>query len=117
MNEERMEARLSRPLSRLLIAGLSMSVVCMLTGAVLAVTGTGGEVSRQSSISGLPGALAGLEPGGFFDLGLLVLLATPAARVLMLSVAFSRRRAWTFAGACLMAFAMLALSVFLGLRA
>lgn len=117
MNEERLESRLARPLSGLLIAGLSLAVMLMLAGTVLAAMGTDGAVPRRSSISGLPGALANLEPGGFFDLGLLVLLATPAARVVMLLVAFGRQRVWVFSGVCLVVLVVLALSAFLGLQA
>ena len=111
------ETRLSRPLSRLLLAGLVLSIVLMLTGAVLAAIGTGGPVARESSLSRLPGALRGLEPGGFFDLGLLLLLATPIARVLALLVGFARHKAWSFSAISLLVLAILALSAFLGLRA
>jgi uncharacterized membrane protein len=117
MNAERTEARLARPLSRLLLAGLSLAIALMLAGAILAVVGTGTPVARESSISGLPAALAGLEPGGFFDLGLLVLLATPVARVVALLVGFARYRMWLFSGVSLVVLALLALSAFLGLRA
>jgi uncharacterized membrane protein len=58
-----------------------------------------------------------LEPGGFFDLGLLLLLATPAARVVALFVGFARRRSWLFAGCSAVVLVALALSAFLGLRA
>ena len=89
----------------------------MLVGAVLAAVRTGTSVVRESSISALPSALGGLEPGGFFDLGLLVLLATPAARVVALLVAFARRRLWVFSGVSLVVLAVLVLSGYLGLSA
>jgi uncharacterized membrane protein len=49
-------------------------------------------------------------------LGLLVLLATPAARVATLLVAFARRRLWLFSGLGLIVLTVLALSAYLGLR-
>lgn len=117
MNEDRPEVRMARPLSRLLLAGLSLAIVLMVAGAILAAVGTGTAVPRQSSLSGLPGALARLEPGAFFVLGLLMLLATPVARVIALLAEFGRRRVWLFSGMSLVVLALLALSVFLGLRA
>lgn len=111
-----MKARLDHAVSRLLLVGLSLAILLMLAGAVLAGTGTGTLIGHESSISDLPRALAGLEPGGFFDLGLLVLLATPVARIVALLVGFARRRAWLFSGISLVVLVMLALSAFLGLR-
>jgi len=108
---------MSRQVSWLLLSGLVLAIGLMVAGAVLAVVGTGGPVARQSSVSGLPGALAGLEPGGFFDLGLLVLLATPIARVVALLVGFSWRKAWLFSGIGLVVLVVLALSAFLGMQA
>ena len=58
-----------------------------------------------------------VEAGGFFDLGLLVLLATPAARVVALLVAFTRRKLWIFSGVSLIVLGVLALSGYLGLSA
>jgi len=49
---------------------------------------SGVPVPRKTSIQGIPRALRALEPGGFFQLGLLVLLATPAARVAALFLAY-----------------------------
>jgi uncharacterized membrane protein len=109
------DPRLASRLSRLLLAGLSLAVALLVAGVVLAALKPEVPIS-VSSISGLPGALAALEPGGFFDLGLLVLLATPAARVGALIFAFARRRLWLFSGVSLVVLLVLALSVFLGLR-
>jgi uncharacterized membrane protein len=111
------DPRLALALSRLLLAGLSLAVLLMLVGAVLAAVRTGTPVVRESSISALPSALGALEPGGFFDLGLLVLLATPAARVVALLVAFARRRLWVFSGVSLVVLSVLVLSGYLGLSA
>ncbi len=115
MSTENDEGRLSLALSRLLLAGLLLSIALMLTGAVLAASGARGSLMHRSSLAGLLRALADLEPGGFFTLGLLVLLATPIARVAVLSVSLARRRAWLLAGIGLLVLAALALSAFLGL--
>jgi uncharacterized membrane protein len=102
-------------LSWLLLAGLTLAIALFLTGAVMSAVKPEVSISA-SSVTGLPAALAALEPGGFFDLGLLVLLATPAARVATLVVAFARRRLWLFSALGLTVLAVLALSAYLGLR-
>ncbi|MCE5252801.1 MAG: DUF1634 domain-containing protein [Actinomycetia bacterium] len=117
MNRECDETRLSRSLSWLLLAGLALAVTLMLTGAVLASLRTGRPVARESSLTELPRALAALEPEGFLDLGLLVLLATPIAKTAALLVGFARRRAWLFSVISLAVLVMLALSALLGVRA
>jgi uncharacterized membrane protein len=102
--------------SRVLLTGLGLAVGLLLVGVVLSAAGGGASVPHETSITGLPRALRALRPVGFFDLGLIVLLATPVARVVALLVAFSRRRLWIFAGICIVVMAVLALSAFLGLR-
>jgi len=110
------DPRLAAALSRLLLSGLSLAIALLLVGVILTVARPGGPVSHVSSITGLPRALGAFEPGGFFDLGLLVLLATPAARVVALLLAFTRRRLWLFSAVSVMVLLVLALSAFLGLR-
>jgi uncharacterized membrane protein len=110
------DARAGRFLSRLLLVGLLLAVLLMVAGAVLAAAGVNGPMARASSLADLPHALASLQPWSLIILGLLVLLATPAARVVALLTLFAWRRSWRFCGLCLVVLAVLALSVFLGLR-
>ena len=110
-----MDVRAGRLLSRLLLAGLLLAVLLMVAGAVLAAAGNG-PVERASSLSDLPGALASLQPWGLIILGLLVLMATPVARVVALLALFAWRRSWRFSAICVFVLAVLALSVFLGLH-
>jgi len=111
------DPRLARALSALLAAGLVIAVALLLVGVGVAVARPDVPVSRQTSFGALIDSLAAGEPGGFFDLGLLVLLATPAARVGGLLIAFVRRRTWVFAGAAVVVLAVLATSGYLGLVA
>ena len=111
------DPRLALALSRLLLVGLSLAILLMLVGVILAEVRTGAPIARKSSITALPRALGALEAGGFFDMGLLVLLATPAARVVALLVAFIRRKQWIFSGVSLVVLAVLVLSGYLGLSA
>ncbi len=106
---------LTRALSRLLLIGLLLAIGLMIVGAILAAVKGSGEVLHATSLSDFPRLLADGDPTGFLDLGLLVLLATPAARVIALLVAFIRRREWLFAGISAVVVAILALSAILGL--
>jgi uncharacterized membrane protein len=106
---------LSLTVSRILAIGLAAAVVLLLTGVVLALVGRGPSLSSATTLTDIPRALAALEPGGFLELGLLVLLATPVARVVALAVGFARRRSWGFCGMSLFVLAILGLSVYLGL--
>jgi uncharacterized membrane protein len=109
------DPRLSTGLSRLLRVGLAVAIALMLAGAILAAVRGHGSVQRTSSITGLPHLLANGDPTGFLGLGLLVLLATPFARVVALCVVFVRRRQWLFAGISLVVVAVLFFSAFLSL--
>jgi uncharacterized membrane protein len=102
--------------SHVLVGGLVTSVALLLVGAILAIAGRGPSVPSATSITDIPRAIAALEPGGFLGLGLLVLLATPVARVIVLAAGFARRRSWLFFGMSAFVLALLALSAYLGLR-
>lgn len=110
------EARLNVTISRVLVAGLAVAVFLLLVGAILAAVRAGTPVARRTSFSDIARALAALEPGGFFDLGLLVLIATPVARVVALLAAFAHRRQWVFVGISAVVLVVLALCAFLGVR-
>ena len=110
------DTRAGRLLSRLLLVGLLLAVLLMVAGAVLAAAGANGPVARASSLADLPHALASLQPWGLIMLGLLVLLATPVARVMALLLLFAWHQSWRFCGICVLVLVVLALSVFLGLR-
>jgi uncharacterized membrane protein len=111
-----MNARLNVVVSRVLVVGLLAAVALLLVGVILTLARSGVPPHHETSVPDLPRAVAALEPGGFFDLGLLVLLATPVVRVVALLVAFARRRQWLFSGISVVVLVVLALSAFLGLR-
>jgi uncharacterized membrane protein len=106
---------LTKALSRLLLIGLLLAIGLMIVGAILAAVRGSGSVGRSSSFDDFPGLLAAGDPTGFLELGLLVLLATPFARVVALLVAFTMRRQWLFAAISAVVIAILALSAVLGL--
>lgn len=113
--EHREELRLSNTISRVLVVGLLMAMTLLVVGVILTLARPGIGVRHATALRDLPAQLAALEPGGFYELGLLVLLATPFARVVALGIAFARRRRWLFAAISLVVTAMLILGAVLGL--
>ena len=67
-------------LGRLLGAGILASSLCLAAGLVLTLAGPPGGV-----------------PYVLLTLGLVLLMATPAARVVVSAITYARRRDWTFA--------------------
>jgi uncharacterized membrane protein len=110
------QLELNRTIARVLAVGLFSAVALLLAGAILALAGRGPSPAHEVSIVDVPRAIAALEPSGFLHLGLLVLLATPVARVVALGVGFGRRGSWVFCGLSVFVLAVLALSAYLGLR-
>jgi uncharacterized membrane protein len=110
------EGRPNLLIARVLRVGLVVSVAVLLVGVILAAAGRGTPVPSSVALSDMPRALWHLEAGGFFSLGLLILLITPAARVLALAVVFFRQRLWVFLGCSLLVLAVLVLSGLLGLK-
>jgi uncharacterized membrane protein len=110
-------SKLNQTISRVLIAGLVASVVFLAIGIVVSIARPDLAGVHQTSVRAIPGAIAHLEPAGFFDLGLLLLVATPFARVVALFVGFTRRRMWLFASISVFVLAGLVASALLGLTA
>jgi uncharacterized membrane protein len=111
------ETRLNLLIARVLVIGLLAAVALLALGAVLTLARPDLSVPRVTSIADMPRAVAALEPGGFFDLGLLVLLVTPVAGVTTIGIGFARRGSRWLCGLSAFVLAVLALSVFLGLWA
>ena len=55
-----------------------------------------GEPSELRAVAGIVRAAIELRPRGLIQLGLLILIATPIARVAISAVAFARRRDWLY---------------------
>ncbi len=109
------EMRLSALISRVLVVGLLVAVVLLVVGVVLALARPGMSVIQETSIKDIPGEIAAGDPSGFLQLGLVVLLLTPFARVLALGVAYARRRRWLFLGISALVAILLVVGASLGL--
>ncbi len=114
-------------ISRLLRLGLTISAALVFAGAVIYLVRHGGEAAAYSVFRGQPpsyraiGSIlresAGFHGRGLIMAGLIVLVATPVARVVFSVAAFLREHDRIFVGVTLFVLAVLLFSVlWLGLR-
>jgi uncharacterized membrane protein len=97
-----------------LLAGVLLSVTLISVGLLLMLVTNAPHRShvlspRQSFAEALR-----LRPTPWLDLGILVLMVTPIANVLMALITFARQRDWRYVLICLGILAVLTLSVTLG---
>jgi len=95
-------------LGNLLRIGVTMAAGVVVTGGIIYLYRHGYEVSGYHDFRGEPAALrtfsgilsesAQFHGRGIMQLGLLVLIATPIARVAFAAYGFARQRDWMYAG-------------------
>lgn len=112
---ERRSTFLYRWIIRIMTAGFWLSVSLILIGLVVALIRgepVGDEVDALSRV--VPEALR-LESQGVIDLGILALLLTPAATVVVALVLAIRQRDLVFVGTCIMLLVILLGGIIVGL--
>jgi uncharacterized membrane protein len=87
-------AGLERSIARVLTVGTYASIALLAVGVVLMLAAGIGPLSGGPDFDAgrLVGDLVGLRPAGFIWLGLLVVVATPSARVVASLIGYRRRR-------------------------
>ena len=113
MTQEQSETCLARAVSWTLTTGLTASVVLMLLGWALMLRGAPPEHPETGWLALPLRALHG-DGAALLALGLVVLMLTPVARVLILAVGWARDRDWTFSLIAFCVLVLLSLSVVLG---
>ena len=104
----------SAAVSRTLTLGVAGSLAMMAAGFLLALLRGGPLPTAATPLPELAGGLRSLDASAVMSLGLVILLATPAARVVVLVWQFARRREWAFVAISLTVLAVLAASVAIG---
>jgi uncharacterized membrane protein len=118
------DQRMDQALGHLLRGGVLLAAAVVLIGGIdyLAAfwnmtphnrTFHGEPVGLRNPLAILRGA-ADLDPRGIIQLGLLLLIATPVARVFFTVVVFSRQRDWTYVVITLIVLSLLLFSLFWG---
>ncbi len=119
------DKRVEQTVARLLRTGVIAAALLVCVGGAVRLASHGRTVADYHWFAGEPAALRGL-PGivaeasalhgrGLIQLGLLVLIATPIARVAFSAAAFALRRDWLYVTITLLVLAALLFS--LGVRA
>ncbi len=102
-------------MARLLRVGVLAASAAVLVGGVLFLLGRGGTpVSYRvfapdapRSAAGLRVGLAHLDPAALIQLGVLVLIATPVARVVFAAASFAGERDWFYLAVSLIVLSVL----------
>lgn len=84
---------LERTVARLLTTGTYLSIALLVVGVLLMIASGIGPLSGGPAFDpgSLRGDLAGLKPAAFVWLGLIVVIATPSARVAVSGLGYIRR--------------------------
>ena len=114
--QEPIAAALERSIARLLTVGTYASIALLAIGFMLLLTAGLGPRSGGPAFdpATLVGDLAGVRPAGFLGLGLLLLVATPAARVAVALVGYARTGERAMSAVALAILVVIGLSVVLG---
>ena len=115
------DQKLDEVLGNLLIVGVVAAATVLLAGGIVYLVRHGGEGIHYGIFHGEPRALRSLfgiwrlafsgEGRALIQLGLLVLIATPVARVAMSLIAFVRRRDWLYSAVTLIVMGVLLFSL------
>lgn len=118
------DARIERLIGGLLRAGVIVAAVIGGVGAALFLFAHGGDRADWHVFRGEPAELRSVRgivttaltgrPDAIMQLGILALIATPIARVILSLVAFARQRDRTYVGITLIVLAVLAYSLLVG---
>ena len=118
------DEKMEQFLGNLLRAGVVLAATVVLAGGLLYLVRHGGENPDYRVFRGEPADLRTplgivndareLKSRGIMQLGLLLLIATPVARVLLSAIGFARQRDWIYVGLTLVVLAGLVCSPFLG---
>ena len=109
-------AHLERSIARLLSGGSYAAIALLATGLALMVANGIGPLDRSPRFDAgaVPADLLALRPTGFLWLGLIAVVATPAARVVASLVGYSRRGERSMAIVAALILLVIALSVTVG---
>jgi uncharacterized membrane protein len=117
----RQDKRVDEIIGTLLRTGVILAATVVLTGGIFYLARYGSLPARYAVFQGEPGELShvfailrdafALHPRGIIQFGLLLLIATPVARVIFSVFAFAWERDWTYVVITLIVLALLLYSL------
>ena len=118
------ERRMDAVMGRVLQVGVTMAAALVVVGGILYVTRHAmpatdyrhfhGEPAEYKTLRGIWEDARALHGRGLIQLGLLVLIATPVARVVFSVYAFLKQRDWTYVVVTAIVLGLLSYSLFFG---
>jgi uncharacterized membrane protein len=118
------DQQLDQELGNLLRGGVMVAAAVVLLGGIVYLATRGGDPADHRTFHGEPEelchpvgvvrAVLALDIRGVIQLGLLLLIATPVARVFFTVFAFARQRDWTYVAITLLVLGLLLYSLFWG---
>ena len=118
------ERRMDAVMGRVLQAGVTITAALVLVGGILYLTRHAmpamdyrhfhGEPAEYNTLRGIWEDARALHGRGLIQLGLLVLIATPVARVVFSVYAFLKQRDWTYVVVTAIVLGLLSYSLFFG---
>jgi uncharacterized membrane protein len=105
---------LARAVHRTLLSGLTASVLLLLAGWVMLIVRPQSEHQRATVVPTFVVRAAEGDGAALLELGLVLLMLTPVARVLVLAIGWLVHRDWTFGLIACCVLALLVLSLLLG---
>lgn len=106
--------KINRYIRIVLMVGMLSSVVTMIIGLVMLGFSEGTWENVPLSLSGIVEGIAHGNPIAVIDLGILMLIATPLARVIAALIAFALGRETKFVMVALGVLTVVAIAVFVG---
>ncbi len=88
---------IDRPISLVLLVGMVLSILCLLVGMVVLIAHPASHSSKLLPMGAALRDALRLHASGWLSLGVLVLILTPVARVVMAIFSFARIRDWRYA--------------------
>ena len=118
------EQRVEQLVGNLLRIGVLVAAAVALLGGIAFMIQNGaltpdhstfrGQPEMLSTLTGVIAGAAALQPAAIVQLGIVLLIATPVARVLLTLVAFAIQRDWIFVLISAIVLALLGYSLFVG---
>ncbi|MGE5675212.1 MAG: DUF1634 domain-containing protein [Mycobacterium leprae] len=107
-------ARLNRIIQWTLISGLIVSLALMTIGALLYLAHPGTDLATRLSFGAIFSGLATLRPQSFMLLGIIILMLTPAMRVVTAALGYLLERDYLFAAVSTGVIVVLLISLMVG---
>ena len=107
---------LNKLVATTLTIGLVASLILMVIGSVILVVAPSTGSIHVTPLRAVPAGILHGNPIAFLSAGIVLLMATPALRVLIALYGYARERDWLFVGVSAIVFGVLVVSIAIGAK-